>query len=564
VRGGERSGCTFCVSGGGRASLRSPGAGDSSERQWFLERVWRSGRRVSAMGLAATGDHGVKAIIKSRFAQAGRTYATLGDVRRAVGVERANVAASLDGNVLMMQVPNSAASFSAYTGIVTNAIRSAMGSAAVVVVVFDEPAHLTVAKREEQARRDAQRKKTVPVCSEELFPYPTDDSYGIGELTSTTDCHAIVRCRASRQRFFDETGRQVLINLKKSIATWAQGGSESVVLFDGLDPRGALREYGAPREPCVFGSDDAVAALFQREHAIGEGDLKLAWVEQRVRELAVEGKLPTQLNLTITIDTDSIAIELMERARRACAPAECESDAVLGALCMRERSHKRDAWDDDPGAVYFVLDYAHLFEMIQTQMWGRGRTLPPPEKQRSAMALLCAGWALAGCDFVALRGLKADMVLEAMPSLLRTAPQLVDLMENTWSGDRDAAKEVLPALKRLVLLCAVNYEDQPRARKATVEAMRNHDKASLLRAAWVASYWSMHEFAGSLHDFGFTYCGGAAASRDLAAAVEPKGVPAAEPRVLSRFFAPQEAVEDATGSYRLPPSASALDQFAFS
>jgi hypothetical protein len=516
------------------------------------------------MGLAAAGDHGVKAIIKSRFAQAGRTYATLGDVRRAVGVERANVAAALDGNVLMMQVPSSAASFSAYTGIVTNAIRSAMGSAAVVVVVFDEPAHLTAAKREEQARRDAQRKKTEPVCSEELFPYPTDDNYGIGELTATTDCHAIVRCRASRQRFFDETARQVLLNLKKSIAAWAQGGSESVVLFDGLDPRGALREHGAPREPGVFGSDDAVAALFQREQAIGEGDLKLAWVEQRVRDLTAEGRLPTKLSLTITIDTDSIAIELMERARRACAPEEREGDVVMGALCMRERSYKRDAWDDDPNAVYFVLDYANLFELIQTQMWGRGRELPPPEKQRTAMALLCAGWALAGCDFVALSGLKADMVLEAMPSLLRTAPHLVELMENTWSGGRDAAKQVTPALKRLVHLCAGNYEDQPRSRKATVASMRNHDKSFLLRAAWVASYWSMHEFTGSLQDFGFTYCGGTAASRDLAAVVEPAGVPAAEARVLSRFFAPA-APDDETGPYRvdLPPSASALEQFAF-
>jgi hypothetical protein len=93
--------------------------------------------------------------------------------------------------------------------------------------------------------------------------------------------------------------------------------------------------------------------------------------------------------------------------------------------------------------------------------------------------------------------------------------------------------------------------------------MRNHDKASLLRAAWVASYWSMHEFTGSLQDFGFTYCGGTAASRDLAAVVEPAGVPAAEPRVLSRFFAPPEAAEEATGPYRLPPSASALEQFAF-
>ena len=158
------------------------------------------------MGLTANGDHGVKAYIKHKYSRAARTYASLGDIRQATKTSRNNVVVALDGNVLMMQVPQKAATFSAYTGIVTNAIRSAMGSAAVVVVVFDDPAYMTAAKREEQTRRDAARKKTEPVCSVDLFPYPTDDNYGIAELTGTTDCHAIVKCRASRQRFFDETG----------------------------------------------------------------------------------------------------------------------------------------------------------------------------------------------------------------------------------------------------------------------------------------------------------------------------------------------------------------------
>ena len=57
------------------------------------------------MGLAS-GDRGVKALIKTRFREAARTYTTLGDVRHAVGVERAGVATVLDGNVLMMQVPS--------------------------------------------------------------------------------------------------------------------------------------------------------------------------------------------------------------------------------------------------------------------------------------------------------------------------------------------------------------------------------------------------------------------------------------------------------------------------
>ena len=34
--------------------------------------------------------------------------------------------------------------------------------------------------------------------------------------------------------------------------------------------------------------------------------------------------------------------------------------------------------------------------------------------------------------------------------------------------------------------------------------MRNHDELTLLRAAWVSSYWHQHEFRGDLSDFGFT------------------------------------------------------------
>ena len=296
---------------------------------------------------------------------------------------------------------------------------------------------------------------------------------------------------------------------------WSQQGFKSTVLFDGLDPRGALRGRGEPRVPQIFGSDDHFATLFARDRPIGEGDLKLAWVQQRVRDLVARGTLQTQLNLTVTIDTDSIAIELMEHARRACVSDEHEQDAVMGALCMRERSHTRDAYDNETSAAYFVVDYARLFRAVQREMWSLARDVPSPKQQRLATVLLCAGWALAGCDFVSLTGLKADMVLDAMPSLLHTAPGMVDLMENSWSGDREAAKLVLPALRRLVLLCAGNYGDTPRARKTTVEAMRNHDTELLLRAAWVASYWSNCEFAGSLQDFGFYVHDAPVASADM-------------------------------------------------
>lgn len=51
------------------------------------------------MGLHATGENGVKAVIKNRFKAAARTYSTLGDMRNATKTPRSQVTLALDGNV---------------------------------------------------------------------------------------------------------------------------------------------------------------------------------------------------------------------------------------------------------------------------------------------------------------------------------------------------------------------------------------------------------------------------------------------------------------------------------
>jgi hypothetical protein len=404
----------------------------------------------------------------------------------------------------MMQVPREAASFQAYVGVVSAAIRAQMGSSGLVVVVFDEPEILTPAKREEQARRDAGRTRQQPVHSEDIDPFPKTDNYTREELLRAKDCHAIVGCRAARLRFFDETGRQVLQRLQRSIDAWAAQGEQSVVLFDGLDPRGADRPVGAPRRPQIWGSDSEMARLF--EHAPeGEGDLKLALVEERVRQIALQENGPLRgvsLHMTVTIDTDSIAIELLERGRRAAERPEL-SAAVNGVLCMRERSNKRDRWDDeDRNAVYWVVDYDKLFRLIQRDMWGPCRE-PSAQQERAAMALMVAGWAISGCDFADVKGLNAAMIFEVLPSMVKTMPETMELLQSAWSGDRHQVLRIALALKRLVLLAAGSYGERPNHRKATVQDLLHVDLAPLKRGAWTVSYWSGNEMRGNLADFAF-------------------------------------------------------------
>lgn len=496
------------------------------------------------MGLAS-GDNGVKSIVKQRYSQACVVANSLTDAVRYTGTPRERAVIALDGNVLMMQVPQQAASFSAYVGIVSAAIKTAMANASLVVVVFDEPWCMTAAKAEEQRRRDAARSKTVPVCSLDLTPHPISDAYGTKELFGTSDCHAIVRCRPARQRFFDAVGREILTLLNRTVDKWAEGGHESVLLFDGLDPAGADRPIGQKRAPGIWGTDDAIAALFQREQAIGEGDLKLVAVEQRVQQLVKEEKLDVSLHVTNTIDTDALAISLLDEAKRF--GTDEDNKGVKSMLAFRERASKRDLEETDARATYWCVDVSMLHHMVQNDIWSMSKKEPTPLEARCAMALMAAGWALAGSDFTRAKGLHARMVFEAVPAMLATCPRLIELMQHSWKDSRQGAKLVQPALRRLLLLCASSYSEQKRARKKTVEELRNHETDVLLRACWTVAYWQNVEHTGSLDDFGFSVAPACSADAVVAATIRACADPApwtASPKVVSKFFADEARRQD--------------------
>jgi len=399
-----------------------------------------------------------------------------------------------------MQVPQSCGTFAEYVNLVSSAIRRAMAAAALVIVAFDEPEILTLAKREEQARRDAGRKKREPMCSDDFEPHPTSDDYTLEQLEALRDCHGVVGCRAARSRFFDAVGVAVVRSLARTIDAWKQNGSLSVLLFDGLDSRGGSRPPGAERMRGVWGTDDEVAALFTHK-AVGEGDLKLAVLENRLRLLATDSFESLKLHITCTIDTDSFGIELLECARRnETAP---ELNAVTGVFAMRERA-PANAWDDEAHATYLVCDYNCVYDALQAELWGRSRE-PSLRQQRCAMALVVAGWALSGCDFADAKGMRSDLVFDAVGPLVRTAPDAVEMMAAAWSGDRVALlQSVVPAMRKLVMMCGSAYGERKGARKAQVAELMSPDEDALRRAAWALSYWCGCEHRGDLGDFSFS------------------------------------------------------------
>ena len=85
-------------------------------------------------------------MFQSQFPGAFLPCPRLEDVRELVGVERAETLAVLDGNVMVMSVPQTMTTFREYVQIVVAQIAPAIEAAGHVVVVFDEPKAMTRAK----------------------------------------------------------------------------------------------------------------------------------------------------------------------------------------------------------------------------------------------------------------------------------------------------------------------------------------------------------------------------------------------------------------------------------
>ena len=189
------------------------------------------------MGLKS-GPDGAKAVFKEKFSSAFQDFRTLREVRECVGVARVQTLVVVDGNVLVMQIPQSVTTFRGYVDVVCTILHGAIQAGEHVVVVFDEPENLTRAKQEEQAKRDARRAPQTPQCSEDVArPCPTNDAYDMNELEASTTnvCLMVKNNRKTRPRLYDSLFVAVLEHFGNMFA-----GQECAwsLTFDGVDARG--------------------------------------------------------------------------------------------------------------------------------------------------------------------------------------------------------------------------------------------------------------------------------------------------------------------------------------
>lgn len=472
------------------------------------------------MGLKSNSSNGtgVKAWLKTQVPGAFRQFDTTSDARDAVmrdGYEevtdgrevidvteekltkRQRTAIFVDGNVLMMSVPESVGEIGAFADIIYKYVRDAMRTGSLVVVAFDEPQHLTQAKKEEQARRDAQRQSRTITSSADMNPVvPLGHDFTREQVEALPDVHILKADRKCRVRLYDDVIRRVYERASSVMKQWKENGHDcGCLILDGVEIRGADRPAGEPRAVGMVGTDPEVLADFQRETPIGEGDIKLIALENRLRELV--STKPSyehyRLAVTSTTDTDSFMTMLIDTAKRRINPY---AGALHSLFCMRELPSKRDReWDEQAKATFLCCDIALLEANIQRHLWSSTNAQPTPDQMLAAMLAVCSAAAISGCDFTldGLKGARFDHFWESMPEFVAQEPQALARFNSALDRQEAVAKDACQGLYRVCVQASNHMCSKPRYKKQA-ESVNTVPDNMLRRAIWATAYWAQREF----------------------------------------------------------------------
>ena len=467
------------------------------------------------MGLK-NGKDGVKFSLRRKYDLAFGLFPNYAECVEAFKQTPSDVILVVDGNVLLRQLPrlvgrdgtenlpahNAPAELDDYVQILTGRFHAFFRAANTVVLVFDEPQTITMAKQEEQSKRDGSSKQ---VRSSSDFKLNTD-SYTLRDMKLADPLHDLVKGRAARPRFSDQVIRMV----KQKLAPFLRLNKKTFVV-DGADPRGALREVGCLRVPRItaVGHDAVAMARWFCDYAhSGEGDLKLARMYERVLAAHGNDAAPESLRglhtyFSFTIDGDEYPIQLLQAARR---DAEDNLDPPVRLFSGIYEVPPKDEWEvtGDKRPRISFCDVNLLYRMILSdtfgEKWKALRRRTTAVHRREVMTLVAAGWCLLGCDFVtAVKKLTFQRVMDVATAFCNTSK--LQPLAHLWSGTRhDVRLLVPPVLKRFLDL-------EERTRGTLVSRLGDNDEefASATRqAAWLMRYWTGEEITESLEDFDFS------------------------------------------------------------
>lgn len=460
-----------------------------------------------------SGEKGVKFSLRREFQDAFARFFTLEEFASALSYAPEQLLVAVDGNVLLRQIPTKIekpatehlpvhvgpTTLDDQVGILVKKVLNFFKATNIVVIVFDQPETITLAKEAEQKKRDG--KDGEVATSSDLCTI--SDHYNLHALQTTPDLPKFVKERPRRPRYYDELLRQACQRVAGFV-----GRSGKTLVIDGLDERGALRPVGALRMPSSFGFGNNAAAMVQwfldYDHT-GEGDLKLPVVYERTLAAHKNEEAPEELRnivgfTTYTIDTDDYVIQLL-------AVAAQDSADTLGAPVKRfvavyEPSTKKSKSYDDGKSTFSICDVECLYKLLQERWFDEPfrkiRRNTEAEHRRELTNLFVAGCAMLRCDYVEkVDKLTFKRVLHVVSVYAETRD--LEALRVCWQlGDRYNIR----LLAAPVLVRFVNFEERTRKDLALREGeLEAKTKNAVLQACWLLAYWNKKEIADDLNDF---------------------------------------------------------------
>jgi hypothetical protein len=451
-----------------------------------------------------------------------RTVTKLEELHIHYQINKTNAAVIVDGNVMVRASPQ--LSYKDFCKFMSDQVNNFSTSAKHVIVVFDEPEFLTVAKREEQAHRDAQRKKREIITSEDVLRLPQTDAYNEADIKDCPNVHALIENRPTRIRLMDMVFAGIMAEARrvKSQQLAMLGMAMTSLTFDGIDPRGDARCHHEVRVPGIMSTEPKMQEMLHREKPIGEGDLKLVAVEQAIERHRWEEDSPVasvRMVLHHTIDTDSLIINLIAEAERDSRGVK----DLISVLCLKEPGRKRKGEDHFTPAHYQVVDMQSFYKATMLLFFKEDS--PQVRKLgREAVALLAMSMAAVGCDFTGknqIKGLRANEMFCTLAKVIHENPTILPSMRGAWSGDIEQTRKTRKVLQTVLnsygrtmgtgtipvplMLSSEGYQGSvSKVRQKYALDIQSASEDGLLRAAWVSAYWHQCEFK-ELGQFGFPY-----------------------------------------------------------
>ena len=464
------------------------------------------------MGLKS-GGCGVKQFLQDRCQSAFADADSLPQAMERINRPIDQVAFIVDGNVSLFNLPSSMHDawsgggagglngtsstreprFEDYVKILARQVQQYLRFSSLVVYCFDEPEATPEAKKEEQVIRDRKR-RAPPLCSDDLYAYPTADDFALDTLRDAPSCKPFMENRCTRQRFIDAVIRELKEYLVQCDGRLLDG--RALVVFDGIDPRGCDRPGGVERRPTISSTSDAPFGLLRRQ-AEGEADRKLCSVDAHVRQIRPNITLIMQ----VTVDTDSIPIALLQHGRRVVS--ETDNREVMTVVMMKQR--KKDGVDRAWRTSHLLVVVPLLYESLQRQTLSRWLDSSTPTSRQIVMNMLAFTWALGGCDFVHDAPRSAKVLIETLMRAIAS------------NGDPTSRYHALTDPFKALACCTDLSQTLGLGREAG---------CAVRRALWVMVYWNCGEFENDrtkLAEWGFMTFGAEAVDQLKAPNSRQKG-----------------------------------------